>query len=67
MKYSDSLCESLKREICEKFANIPAENILAYYKEGSVPELNFPVLIYEEGGRPYIVTTRHPPKNIPFN
>jgi hypothetical protein len=65
MKYSDSLKESLKRDFIE-FANIPVENLLAYYEKGSVSELNFSVLIFEKEGRPYIVTTQHSAINIPF-
>jgi hypothetical protein len=66
MKYSYSLRESLKRDFFE-FANMQAENILAYYEKGSVPELNFSVLIFEREGSPFIVTTQHPATNIPFN
>jgi len=66
MKYTESLRESLKMDFIE-FANMPAENILAYYEKGSVNELNFSVLIFEREGRPFIVTTQHSPINIPFN
>jgi len=66
MKYSESLRESLKRDFI-RFADMPTENILAYYEKGSVKDLNFSVLIYEREGRPYIVTTQHSDINIPFN
>ncbi|MDR2795544.1 MAG: hypothetical protein LBB47_02385 [Spirochaetaceae bacterium] len=66
MKYTNSLRESLKRDFAE-YADLPENEVLAYYEKGSRPELDFSVLIFEKNGRPHIVTTRHKAVNISFS
>jgi hypothetical protein len=66
MKYSDSLRESLIRDFFI-FADKPPENILAYYEKGSIKDLNFSVVIYEDEGIPFIASTQHLCIYIPFD
>jgi hypothetical protein len=58
MKYTSCLRESLEKDF-PVYAKLHEDKVLAYYEKGSVPELDFSVLIFEWKGRPYIVTTRH--------